>query len=64
MHQVLLSFLNKFLVVYFDDILVYNINEEDHLQHLKLVFEALEKNELYINSKKCTFWGSSIPRVY
>ena len=55
MHQVLHSFLNKFVVAYFDDILVYSRNEEDYLEHLKLVFEALKKNELYINTKKCTF---------
>ena len=58
MHQVLHS-LNKF-VVYFDDILVYSISEEDHYQHLKLVFKALEENGLYINMKKCTIWTKKI----
>ena len=49
MHQVLHSaFLKKFVLVYFDDILVYIGNEKDHLHHLELVLEALKKkNELY-----------------
>ena len=58
MHQVLHS-LNKF-VVYFDNILVYSSNEEDHYYHLKLVFKALAENELYINIKKYTFCTKEI----
>ena len=58
MHQVLHS-LNKF-VVYFDDILMNSRNGENHYQHLKLAFKALEEKELYINMKKCTFCTKEI----
>ncbi|KAA0049467.1 reverse transcriptase [Cucumis melo var. makuwa] len=60
MHQVLHSFLNKFVIVYFDDILVYEKNEQDHIEHLKLVFEALPRNELFINLKKYIFYDEEI----
>ncbi|TYK16437.1 putative gag-pol polyprotein [Cucumis melo var. makuwa] len=60
MNQVLHSFLNQFIVVYFDDILVYSNNHEDHLQHLRKLFQVLTKTELYINPKKCTFLTKEI----
>ncbi|XP_057999315.1 uncharacterized protein LOC131178374 [Hevea brasiliensis] len=47
--------LRKFVVVYFDDILVYSQNMHDHLLHLRQVFEVLRKEHLYANLKKCTF---------
>ena len=54
-HQVLQSFLGKYVVVYFDDILVYNSSVSDHLGHLQSIFQALRSYKLYINLKKCTF---------
>ena len=55
MTQVLQPFIGKFVVVYFDDILVYNNEAEQHLTHLHRVFEVLRQNTLYVNLKKCTF---------
>jgi hypothetical protein len=55
MNQVLLSFLSQFVMVYFDDILIYNKSEDEHFDHVQKVFEALKQNELYVNLKKCVF---------
>lgn len=51
MNQVSQSFIRKFVVIYFDDTLIYNHNEEEHLQHLR--GEILREHKLYVNMKKC-----------
>jgi len=48
MNQVLKSFLRKFIVVYFDDILIYSSSEDEHMQHLREVLTVLQGNKLYI----------------
>ncbi|XP_027171671.1 uncharacterized protein LOC113771270 [Coffea eugenioides] len=55
LNHVLRHFLGKFVVVYFDDILIYSRSLEEHLVHFKSVFEVLRKERLYANFKKCTF---------
>jgi hypothetical protein len=55
MNQVLRPFLCKFIVVYFDDILIYSPDEETHLRHLREVLIVLRKNHLYVNKKKGNF---------
>jgi Reverse transcriptase (RNA-dependent DNA polymerase)/RNase H-like domain found in reverse transcriptase len=60
MNLVFKSFIDRFLVIYFDDILVYNTGESEHLEHLRQVFKALAEQKLYINLKKCEFLTSSL----
>lgn len=60
MNQVLRPFIGKFVVVYFDDILIYITSRDDHLHHLREVLTVLKENKLYLNLKKCTFITSSL----
>ncbi|XP_033139473.1 uncharacterized protein LOC117131451, partial [Brassica rapa] len=55
MNHILRSFIGIFVVVYFDDILVYSKCLEDHIEHLRAVLDVLRKEKLYANLKKCTF---------
>ena len=55
MNHVLRHFLEKFVIVYFDDILIYSRNMHVHMEHLRLVLDTLRKASLYANLKKCTF---------
>ena len=60
MTHTLKEFMGKFLVLYFDDILVYSKNNEDHLEHLRMLFEKLRESQLYANLKKCQFLTNNI----
>jgi hypothetical protein len=55
MNEVLRSFIGKFVVVYFDDILIYSNSLDEHIEHLHSVFGALREARLFANLKKCTF---------
>ena len=55
MTHVLQPLIVKFLVVYFDDILIYSQSKEEHLAHLRRVFFTLREAKLYVNLKKCSF---------
>ena len=56
MNKVFMEFLDKFVVVFIDDILVFSKNEEEHEEHLRLVLEKLREHQLYAKFSKCEFW--------
>jgi hypothetical protein len=55
MNHVLHVFIGKLVVVYFDDILIYSKEFNEHMGHLRQVFDVLRKDSLYANLKKCDF---------
>ncbi|GJZ22224.1 putative reverse transcriptase domain-containing protein [Tanacetum coccineum] len=59
-NRVCKPYLDKFVIVLIDDILIYSKNKQDHEEHLKLILELLKKEKLYAKFSKCEFW---IPKV-
>jgi len=55
MNEVLAPFLRKFVMVFLDDILIYNPDLDSHLAHLEQVLETLKTNQLYLKKSKCSF---------
>ncbi|GJX85368.1 putative reverse transcriptase domain-containing protein, partial [Tanacetum coccineum] len=60
MNRVCKPYLDKFMIVFIDDILIYSKNKKEHEEHLKQILELLKKEELYAKFSKCEFW---IPKV-
>ncbi|GKA18092.1 putative reverse transcriptase domain-containing protein [Tanacetum coccineum] len=60
MNQVCKPYLDKFVIVFIDDILIYSKRKQEYEEHLKLILELLKKEELYAKFSKCEFW---IPKV-
>lgn len=56
MNRVFRPYLDQFVVVFIDDILIYSKTEEEHEEHLRLVLEILRENKLYAKLSKCEFW--------
>jgi hypothetical protein len=56
MNSVFMDYLDKFVVVFIDDILIYSWTEEEHVDHLRKVLQRLREHQLYAKLSKCEFW--------
>jgi hypothetical protein len=61
MNSVFMQELDKFMVVFIDDILIYSENEEEHADHLRIVLSRLLEHQLYAKFSKCEFWLKKVP---
>lgn len=56
MHRIFHPYLNQFVVVFIDGILIYSKSEEEYAEHLKVVWQLLRDDKLYAKLSKCEFW--------
>ncbi|GKB88985.1 reverse transcriptase domain-containing protein [Tanacetum coccineum] len=56
MNRVCKPYLDKFVIVFINDILIYSRNKEEHANHLRIILELLKKEKLYAKFSKCDFW--------
>jgi hypothetical protein len=61
MNSVFMPELDKFIVVFIDDILIYSKSEEEHAQHLRVILQRLRGHQLYVKFSKCAFWLRGVP---
>jgi hypothetical protein len=61
MNLVFMLELDKFMVVFIDDTLIYSENETDHAEHLRVVLIRLCEHQLYAKFSKCEFWLHEVP---
>ena len=60
MNSLFRPYLDQFIVVFIDDILVYFRDEQEHEQHLKIVLQTLREKKLYAKLSKCDFWLNEV----
>jgi hypothetical protein len=60
MNSVFMDYLDKFVVVFIDDILIYSQNEQEHEEHLRKVIQRLRDCQLYDKLSKCEFWINEV----
>jgi hypothetical protein len=61
MNKVFMEYLDRFIIVFIDDILIYSKSDSDHEEHLRLVLQKLRDNKLYAKYSKCEFWIDEVP---
>jgi hypothetical protein len=61
MNKVFMEYLDKFVVVFIVNILIYSKNDSDHEEHMRLVLQKLRDNQLYAKFSKCEFWLDEVP---
>ena len=60
MNRIFQPYLDQFVIVFIDDILIYSGSKEDHEEHLRVVLQILRENQLYAKFSKCQFWLNSV----
>ena len=60
MNRIFQPYLDQFVIVFIDDILIYSGSKEDHEEHLRVVLQILRENHLYAKFSKCQFWLDSV----
>jgi len=60
MNRIFHAYLDRFVVVFVDDILVYSKSEEEHAEHLKIVLQVLKEKNLYAKLSKCELWLNEV----
>ncbi|KAL0463343.1 UNVERIFIED_CONTAM: Transposon Ty3-G Gag-Pol polyprotein [Sesamum latifolium] len=60
MNRTFQEYLDRFVIIFIDDILVYSKNREEHEQHLRIVLQILKEKELYAKLSKCEFWVNQV----
>ncbi|GKD25803.1 putative reverse transcriptase domain-containing protein [Tanacetum coccineum] len=60
MNRVCKPYLDRFMIVFIDDILIYSRNKEEHADHMRIILELLKKEKLYAKFSKCDFWISIV----
>ena len=60
MNDVLRSFLDEFVIVYLDDILIFNKSREEHVKHVRKVLDIMRKTQFFLKMSKCEFGKTSL----
>lgn len=60
MNKIFYLYLDQFVVVYLDDIVIYSSTFEEHLEHLRVIFQVLREDQLYVKKEKCSFALSEV----